>query len=243
MDYPQHARKDDERPPQGIHNRSRAGKWLGALKMDRFYTKAATLAYENAVSLNKEARLLFDCGHFPRSVALAISSIEEQVKAYTLLLVAMGKLKPESLSWQEGAKVKYLLRDHKLKDLLFGAMFRSKFLLEELIEMLKAGKIPEGADDFYRSLHGTEEMDKAFKKMEKTRQNAIYVGVGRQEPIKVPSETFNREKAETFLGWSSELLGIWEAVFKNPAYWLPILTELAVNEGNQKPRSQPPQSS
>lgn len=202
-------------------------------KMDKFYQKAATLAYENAVALNKEARLLFDSGHLPRSVALAISSMEEQVKAYTLLLVAMGKLRPESLSWQEGNRVRYLLRDHELKDLLFGATLRSKFLFAELIEMLKAGKVPEGTDDLYRSLHGTEEMDKAFKKMDKTRQSAIYVGVGREEPIEVPSEVFNREKAETYLGWSTELLPLWGEVFKNPTYWLPILVELAVNQGNQ----------
>ncbi len=51
------------------------------MKADSFSIEGVTLAYGNAISKNKEARLLFDGGHFLRSIVLSITSMEERVKA------------------------------------------------------------------------------------------------------------------------------------------------------------------
>ena len=201
----------------------------------KFYREAATLSYENAVSLSKEARLLFDNGYFARTVGLSISSMEEQAKAFALLTVAVGKVSPDALEWEERkGRVKRFLKEHEQKQQMYGAIFFSKFAIENYLPDLVAGKMPKGVDATFRSLHGIKEEGKVFAKMEKSRQHAIYVGVGKDYPIIVPLANYDREDAETYLDWASQMLPLLGEVFKKPDYWFPILAELEFNEGQKK---------
>lgn len=200
-----------------------------------FHDQVAVAAFSNALELNKEARILFDSGSYARATTLSILSMEEQVKAFAHRAVAFRLVRAQELKYEKGGRVRLHMLDHKTKDILFGLLYLNHFLLSEDIERIKAGKTASEATKVFRSLHGIRDMGKVFETMEDERLNSVYVGVEEGKSVVAPMEQFDREKCETFLRYSTELLSFWTFVFSLPKdKFLSLLQELSKVEDEER---------
>jgi len=194
-----------------------------------FFDRVARRAFENACDLNNEARLLFNYGHYARTAALSITSMEELVKAAAYILASIGEIDPALLKHKENGRYRYVLKSHRTKQKLFGLLHASALVSNEYLKGVLAGKTPEEAKRPLKTLHLDRKM-KAFEALEEYRLAALYVGVEEDKPLETPKQGFDRENSETLLGLSTELLPLWRFIFDNPKKkWLPILREISAN--------------
>jgi AbiV family abortive infection protein len=79
------------------------------------YNSIARLAYENAIELLDEARLLLREKNSPRAFTLAVASIEELMKSFLADLIWKGSAKPEDLRAELKGKNWPILTSHGSK--------------------------------------------------------------------------------------------------------------------------------
>lgn len=187
---------------------------------------AIRASFENGTRLLEDAQYLLEYGCFPTAYALSILAQEEFAKTFLLFLVQDG-----AVPWN--SNVHHALRDHTCKQLVGTIMDYLDAEWEKYLETLKiTGKVefpshiadalnilshekmPKGSKEYVTPWRGNDEYscDKQARavadgKIDKQKQRAFYVGVGKtglvnSTPLKVTKNdaTIEYEKTKRLKG-------------------------------------------
>jgi AbiV family abortive infection protein len=165
--------------------------------MVSLYEEAAKKSYENALDLQKDARLLYDKKRYARAYALSVLSIEELCKAYLFKGVAEGTIKEEKVKLLQKAII-----NHSIKLNMISLMLGISQLSSETTSYLNKADIGKDLPPptFHEDVNKFLKVMEKFEEFGKAKLNALYVDINGSGVISPRSE-MNKEKRRRSSIW------------------------------------------